>query len=49
MKPSRHKKITSAPTPPQPREITLGILRQFARCCKADKRLAMPIRIINPN
>lgn len=49
MKPSKHTKTTDRQSDPQPRELTLGILRQFARCCKADKRLALPIRIINPN
>ncbi|MDE6263518.1 MAG: hypothetical protein K2M11_00085 [Paramuribaculum sp.] len=34
---------------PRPKESTLIILRQFARCCKSDKRLAMPLRILNLN
>lgn len=49
MKPSKHQKATDPSDTPQPRELTLGILRQFARCCKAEKRLAMPLRIISPN
>ncbi|MDE5744325.1 MAG: hypothetical protein K2H84_01535 [Paramuribaculum sp.] len=34
---------------PRPKETTLVILRQFARCCKSEKRLALPLRIINAN
>lgn len=34
---------------PRPKESTLMILRQFARCCKIEKRLSLPLRIINLN
>ncbi|MDE6048911.1 MAG: hypothetical protein K2G09_04375 [Paramuribaculum sp.] len=33
----------------RPKESTLMILRQFARCCKSETRLTLPLRIINLN
>lgn len=47
MKP-RKKPITDRQQP-QPSDKTLGILRQFARCCNADRRLPKPLRFISPN
>ncbi|MCI9607572.1 MAG: hypothetical protein HFJ94_05305 [Muribaculaceae bacterium] len=34
---------------PRPSEKTLGILRQFARCCVVERRLPKPLRFISPN